>query len=243
MDFGPALRSLPFLLNGVQVTLVVSGSAIVLAAAFGLLAAYLRLSPLRPLRAVGTGYVTAIQSIPFFALLLWVYFVLPAALGIVRPNIYVFGIGTLVLTYAAYFGETYRAGILAIPGGQREAAVSTGMTERQAMRRVVLPQAVRATIPAITSLCISAVKDSAIIGPVLGVQDIMWHTGVVQGNTFRPAEAFFVAALLYVALTFPLTVLGNALHRRWRLDRSVTQTAGLLGRLSFRQVAPPKADP
>ena len=241
MDFGPALASLPFLLNGVQVTLFVSGAAIVLSAVFGLLAAYLRLSRRRPLRAIGTGYVTAIQSIPFFALLLWVYFVLPLVLGIVRPNIYIFGIATLVLTYAAYFGETYRAGILAIPTGQREAAISSGMSERQAMRRVVLPQAVRATIPAITSLCISAVKDSAIIGPVLGVQEIMWHTAIVQGNTFRPAEAFFVAALLYVALTFPLTLLGNALHRRWRLDRSVTTTAGLLGRLSLRQTAPTRA--
>jgi hypothetical protein len=65
----------------------------------------------------------------------------------------------------------------------------------------------------------------------------------VQGNTFRPAEAFFVAAMLYVALTFPLTVLGNALHRRWRLDRSVTATAGLLGRLSLRQIAPRKTGP
>jgi len=241
VDFGPALSSLPFLLNGVRITLIVAGAAIVLSAAFGLLSAYLRISRFRALRAIGTGYVTAIQSIPFFALLLWVYFVLPAALGLVRPNVYIFGIATLVLTYAAYFGETYRAGILAIPAGQREAAISSGMTERQAMRRVVLPQAIRATIPAMTSLCVSAVKDSAIIGPVLGVQEIMWHTAIVQGNTFRPAEAFFVAALLYVALTFPLTLLGNALHRRWRLDRSVTTTAGLLGRLSLRQGLPSKA--
>ena len=167
---------------------------------------------------------------------------LPAFLGIIRPNIYVFGIATLVLTYAAYYGETYRAGILAIPSGQREAAISSGMSERQSMRRVVLPQAVRATIPAFTSLCVSTVKDSAVIGPVLGVQELMWHTAIVQGNTFRPAEAYVVAALLYVVITFPLTIVGNALARRWRLDRSVTSTTGLLGRISTRAVAPRQAD-
>ena len=238
MDFGPALQALPFLLNGVQVTLVISAVAIVLSGLFGLLVAYLRLNKRGPLRTIGTAYITAIQSIPFFALLLWVYFVLPAFLGIVRPNIYVFGIATLVLTYAAYYGETYRAGILGIPSGQREAAISSGMSERQAMRRVVLPQAFRATIPAFTSLCVSTVKDSAIIGPVLGVQELMWHTSVIQGSTFRPAEAYVVAAVLYVAITFPLTIVGNALARRWRLDRSVATTTGLLGRISTRAVSP-----
>jgi His/Glu/Gln/Arg/opine family amino acid ABC transporter permease subunit len=243
VDFGPALQALPFLLNGVQVTLVISAVAIVLSGIAGLLVAYLRLNRRRPVRSIGTGYVTAIQSIPFFALLLWVYFVLPAFLGIVRPDIYVFGIATLVLTYAAYYGETYRAGILAVPSGQREAAISSGMSERQAMRRVVLPQAVRATIPAFTSLCVSTVKDSAVIGPVLGVQELMWHTAVVQGSTFRPAEAYIVAAVLYVALTFPLTLIGNALATRWRLDRSVASTTGLLGRISLKAVAPRRGEP
>jgi len=239
MDFGPALANLPFLLRGVQVTLIVSGAAIALSAVAGLAVTYLRLSRWRVLSALGTGYVIVIQSTPFFALLLWVYFVLPAVLGLIRPDIYVFGIATLVLTYAPYFGETYRAGILAVPMGQRDSALSTGMTERQAMRRVVLPQAFRSSIPPLTSLCVSAVKDSAVIGPVLGVQEIIWHTSVVQGSTFRPAEAFFVAALLYIAITFPLTLLGNALHSRWQIDRPVgPPIIGLLGRLTARRAEP-----
>src|SRR5688500_11724528 len=117
MDFGPALASLPFLLRGVQTTLIVSGAAILLSVIGGLAVAYLRLSPWRAARAIGTGYVVVIQSVPFFALLLWVYFVLPSLLGLIRPDIYVFGIATLALTYAPYFGETYRAGILAVPAG------------------------------------------------------------------------------------------------------------------------------
>jgi His/Glu/Gln/Arg/opine family amino acid ABC transporter permease subunit len=235
MDFGPALASLPFLLRGVQVTLIVSGAAILLSAVGGLAVAYLRLTRWRVIRAIGTGYVVVIQSTPFFALLLWVYFVLPGVLGMIRPDIYVFGIATLVLTYAPYFGETYRAGILAVPAGQRDSALSTGMTERQSMRRVVLPQAFRSSIPPLTSLCVSAVKDSAVIGPVLGVQEIIWHTNVVQGSTFRPAEAFFVAALLYIAITFPLTLLGNALHARWQIERPIGTLMLGFGRLNTRR--------
>jgi len=231
VDFGPALSFLPFMLGGVRTTLVLSALAIGLSAILGLAITYLRLSSWRPFRAIGTGYVIAIQSVPFFALLLWVYFVLPSFLGIVRPDVFVFGIATLVLTYTPYFGETYRAGILAVPAGQREAALSTGMTGRQAMREVVLPQAVRATVPPFTSLCVSAVKDTAVIGPVLGVQEIIWHASVVQGTTFRPAEAFMVAAVLYVVITFPLTLIGNYLHSRWRLDRTTAVPPSLLGRL------------
>lgn len=231
MDFGPALSYLPFMLAGVQVTVVVSAIAILMSAVLGLAVAYLRLSGWRPLRTIGTAYVIAIQSVPFFALLLWVYFVLPALLGIVRPDIYVFGVATLVLTYAPYFGETYRAGILAIPSGQRDAALSTGMTSAQAMREVVLPQALRATVPPFTSLCVSAVKDTAVIGPILGVQEIIWHASVVQGTTFRPAEAFIIAAFLYVAITYPLTLIGNYLHSRWALDPTTRIPSGLTGRL------------
>jgi len=218
MDFTRPLANLPFLLQGVWITIIVSAGAVLLAAVLGLFVAYLRLSPIGILRKIGTGFVVGIQSTPFFALLLWVYFVLPAVIGLSRPDIYVFGIGTLGLTYAAYFGEVYRAGILSVASGQRDASLSTGMSESQVMRRIVFPQAIRKTIPPITSLCISTVKDSAIIGPVLGVQEIIWHANVVQGTTFRPAETFIIAAGLYIAITFPLTLLGNYLHERWQID-------------------------
>lgn len=221
------------MLRGVQVTLVVSFIAIVAAGGLGLLVAYLRLSRWKALNWIGTGYVIAIQSTPFFALLLMVYFVLPALIGLTRPDIFVFGVATLAITYAAYFGETYRAGILAVASGQRDAALSTGMSGRQSMRRIILPQGIRNTIPPLTSLAVSAVKDSAIIGPILGVQEIIWHANVVQGTTFRPAETFFIAALLYVAITFPLTLLGNYLHRRWRVDAALSPRAFGFGRFNL----------
>ena len=237
MDFSRPLQFVPFLVAGVAVTLVVSAIAIVLAAILGLFVAYARLSRFRTLRAIGTGFVVVIQSVPFFALLLWVYFVLPAILGIVRPDIYVFGIATLALSYAAFFGEVYRTGILSIAAGQRDAGLSSGMSERQVMRRIVFPQAIRNTVPPFTSLCVSAVKDLAIIGPVLGVQEIIWHASVVSGTTFRPAETFILAALLYVAITFPLTLLGNYLHRRWQIDPGVGGGAFQAG---FGRFARPK---
>lgn len=229
VDFSRPLSNLPFLLRGVQVTLVVSGLAVAAATLLGFLVAYLRLSRLRVLRAIGTTFVATIQSTPIFALLLWIYFVLPALIGLKRPDIYTFGVLTLAVYYGAYFGEVYRAGILAIPLGQREAALSTGMTGAQAMRRIVLPQAFRATLPPFTSICVSAVKESAIIGPVLGVQEIVWHAEIVQGTTLRPAETFFIAALLYVAITYPLTLAGNYLHRSWHL-RAVGLSVGHLER-------------
>ena len=239
MDFTGPLQDFPFLLQGLYTTLVVSAASIVIAGILGLGVAVVRLSRFRFVRTVGATYVVVIQSTPFFALLLWIYFVLPAAIGLKRPDVFIFGIAALVITYAPFYGETYRSGILAVPSGQREAALSTGMTERQAFRRVVLPQAFRSTLPPLTSLCVSAVKDSAVIGPVLGVQEIIWHASIIQGTTFRPAETFILAALLYVAITFPLTLVGNYLHRRsqglatpsmltagfWRVGRADTSPA------------------
>jgi His/Glu/Gln/Arg/opine family amino acid ABC transporter permease subunit len=215
MDFGPVLADLPFLLLGVQATLAVAAASVVLGVAIGLVIAFVRLSRLPVLPGLAATYVAIMQSIPFFALLLWVFFVLPALTGL-QLDPFPAGVLALGMQLGAYLGETFRAGILAVPAGQREAGLSTGMRERQVMRRIVLPQAFRNILPTFTGVCVAAVKDSSLVSAV-GVTELIWQANAIQIQSFRPVETFLVVAVVYAVLTYPITLVGNWLFQRaWR---------------------------
>ena len=140
IDFGPVFANLPFLIAGLQGTLTVSAGAIVVGSAVGLGIALLRLSGSRPLRFLGGLYVDFIRSVPLLILLVLFVYALPIVVEDVtghsiRIDALLAGIFGLGLYAAAFLAEVFRTGILAVPSGQREAALSTGMTSRQAFRR------------------------------------------------------------------------------------------------------------
>lgn len=210
--FDAVLPHLPYLLAGVRMTVLVSLASLALALVLGLIVALLRLSPLAVVRGVAGLYIDIWRSTPTLAQLFWVFYALPILAGVPLP---VFVAGTIALGchYGAYLAEIFRAGILALPGGQSQAALALGMTKVQVLRRVVLPQAVPIMLPTIGSQFISLFKESALVS-LISLEELMWHAQSLAGFTMRSVEVFTTAAVIYMAITYPQTLIVNWLHRR-----------------------------
>jgi len=201
----------PFILGGVQVTILVAVVSIAVAVVFAILGALGRLSSHATLYAVATLYVSLVRGTPLIVQIIFVYSALPE-FGIVLPSL-VAGIFALSFNYGAYMTETFRAGIQAIPRGQLEAASALGMTERDILRRVVLPQAVRIVIPPIGNDFISMIKDSSLVSYVT-IQELFWRARTTGAANFRTFEALIVAALVYWVLTMIFSFFQERLEQR-----------------------------
>lgn len=207
-DWGVAWAALPYLLEGFfTVTLVVTivGSAI--AAALGLVIAIIRRSAPRPIVAVVTFLVNFVRMTPIVVQLLFAYFVFlsvpPLTLGIL-----VFGIH-----YATYMAEVYRAGIDAVPKGQWEATTALSMPRRRTWTAVILPQAVRATVPALGNYVISMLKDTPFLIAIT-LADMVSNALTFGGNTFRYLEPITLAGLIFLAASYPASLLIRRLEKR-----------------------------
>lgn len=218
MDFTDVIDNLPFLVAGLQGTLVLAGGAMAVGVIVGLLVGLGRLSPLAPVRIAAGLYVDFVRSVPLLVLLIFYVYALPILIlnltdqRIIIDPIFA-GITGLGLYEAAYFAEVFRAGVLAVPSGQREAALSTGMSPLQAMRRVVLPQAVRKMIPPSASLFVTATKDTS-IAFAIAVEELMAKAGFLINFTFRPIEVLMIVAVIYFVLLYPMTLVAQYLERR-----------------------------
>lgn len=200
------------MVQGLKDTVLLSALGLCGSVAIGLAAATLRLSPVPPLRWIAGLYVDFFRSTPLFVQLVWLFYAMPSLTGI-QFSAFTTGAIGLALYEGSFFTEVFRAGILAVPTGQREAALAQGMTGAQAMRRVILPQALRNMLPPATSSTVTLIKDSSLVS-VIGVADLMWQANELAASTFQPFEVLTFVALLYLILTYPLTILANALHRR-----------------------------
>lgn len=152
-DWSSIAPSMPYLLQGLVVTLKITVTAVVFGILWGTVLAVMRLSPIAPIRWFAKGYVNIFRSIPLVMVLLWFYLVVPSLLQNVlglSPKTDIRLISAMVafsLLEAAYYSEIIRAGILSISRGQSSAALALGMTQRQSMKLVILPQAFRAMVP------------------------------------------------------------------------------------------------
>lgn len=201
-----------FLWIGLQATIEVSAISFVCAVAVGLLVAAMRLSRLWPLRTIGSLYVDFFRSTPLFSQLMWFFFALPIITGF-SFNAITAGIIGLSLYEGAFYTEVFRAGILTLPRGQWEAGYAQGMTGLQVVRRIILPQAIWKMLPPATSSTITLVKDSSLVS-LIGVSDLMWQTNQLASVSIHPMQVITFAGVLYLVLTYPLTLLSNFLHRR-----------------------------
>jgi polar amino acid transport system permease protein len=213
--FDVIVDSLPLLLTGLWFTVLIALYAFALGAIVGLVAALGRLSTFRPVNLLATAYVELFRTTPLLAQLWWMYYVIPIATGLTIPRfetaVLVFG-----LNIGAFLAEIYRAGIMSISRGQREAALGLGMTQGQAMRRIILPQAFSRMIPPMGSLWVGLFKDTAIVS-VIAVADLMQQAKVIAVRTYRPLEILTVTALVYFVITYPQSRAVDFLHRKMRV--------------------------
>jgi putative glutamine transport system permease protein len=200
---------------GLRNTVLASILALLGSFAIGVVIAVFRISPFKTLNAIGTVYVEFFRNIPLLLVVYLFYLGLPA-LGILLNG---FVSGTLGLTVytSAYIAEAIRAGIQAVPRGQMEAARSSGLSYMQAMRHIVLPQAVKIVVPPISNQFLNLVKNSSILGVVAGF-DLMYYGDIINSDTYDVISSMFFVAVLYLVLTIPLSYASRLLERR--LERS-----------------------
>jgi polar amino acid transport system permease protein len=204
------LNEIDFIALGLGETLRISVLSIMLAMALALLAALGRLSTFPPIYALSTFYVSLIRGTPLYLQIFFFFLALPQ-LGIILTGT-VAGVLALGLNYGAYMSEVFRAGLSSVGKGQREAAMSLGMTPGQTMRRIVLPQALRFAIPPMGNDFISMTKDSALVSATGFVHELMWRSVKVGRAQFHNLEALIMAALFYWALTIVLSSIQSRLE-------------------------------
>jgi His/Glu/Gln/Arg/opine family amino acid ABC transporter permease subunit len=202
------------ILEGLLVTYQVALLSMAVALVLGLIVAFMRLSRRRFIYYLALGYIELGRALPLYVFLLWIYFGLSIAMGIVLAPKQA-GILALGLITAAYMAEIYRVGILAVDRGQFEASKALGLTGPQTYRDVILPQAFRIILPAAGNQFIGVLKGAAIVS-VIGVADLMYFAREASLKFFKPFEFYTVAGLLLIASTMAFAGLVSLLERRAR---------------------------
>jgi arginine/ornithine transport system permease protein len=217
---------LPSILQGGLITLAVALSSLAIAVALGMLGATMKLSRSRTLKITANIYTTVIRGVPDMVLMLLVFYGGQMAINHAAPwfgwddyidiNPFVAGVATIGFIFGAYLTETFRGAIMAVPAGQREAAIAYGMSTRQVFLRIVLPQMVRFAIPAFSNNWLVLVKSTALVS-VIGLGDMMQRAGLAAGATREPFTFFSTVAVLYLLITTASIILLKALERRYSL--------------------------
>lgn len=211
--FSRAGGYLPILIDGVWLTLVVTVLSLVLSTVLGLFWALLGSSKVRLLRQISRTFITVIRGIPIIVQLFYIYFVFPEiGVNLTAMQAGIIGLG---IAYSAYQAENFRAGIEAVDKGQIEAAQSIGMSESLVMRRVILPQAFKISLPPFGNMMIMMLKDSSLVSTIT-VAELTRQGQLIAASTFDNMTVFTLVALIYLAMSLPLTYLAGWLERRYK---------------------------
>ncbi|MEF9934520.1 MAG: amino acid ABC transporter permease [Clostridium sp.] len=222
LDFSFLSEYYPLYISGTMNTILLALFSVLIGAALGTLLALMKLSKNIVLKGISVSYIEFVRGTPLLIQLMIFYFAVIPAIGIESRGSTILGgdfigflacIIALSLNSAAYVAEIIRAGIESIDNGQMEAARSLGMNKVQAMRYVILPQAIKNILPALGNEFIVVIKESAIVS-VIGIHDIMFNANTITAKTWDPFPPLIFAALIYFVLTFSLSKGLAAFERR-----------------------------
>ncbi|WP_199613622.1 amino acid ABC transporter permease [Paenibacillus alkalitolerans] len=197
---------------GLWGTLLASVISLIASFILGTIIAVFRITPFKPLQWFGTAYVEFIRNIPLLLIAVFVFTGLPLLIGL-RFVPFQSGLIALSVYTSAFIAEAIRAGILSVPKGQMEAAQSSGLTYIQAMRHVILPQAIKIVIPPLGNQFLNLVKNTSIF-TVISAADLMYHADLINSDTFDTFSTYIFAAMFYLILTIPLSFGVRYLERR-----------------------------
>lgn len=197
-----------FFLDGVRNTLIIAAFSVLIGTLFGTLMAIIRMSKIKPLRAIAVIYIEFIRGTPLMVQLMFIFYGLPMV-GITFPSIswipnfprFAAGIVAMSMNSCAYVAEIIRSGIQAVDRGQMEAARTLGFTYSESMSMVVLPQAVKNILPALGNEFVTVIKESSIVS-VIGIGDLMFRTNDVIAVTYKSLPCLAIVAVIYFILTF-----------------------------------------
>jgi polar amino acid transport system permease protein len=213
-DFSDAGDYLPDLLAGALVSVELTICVMAISLVVGLVIALMRLSRHRALRFIAAFYVEVIRGTPCLLQLFYIYFVLPAV-GI-RIEPFMAGVVGLSVNYSAYLSEVYRAGIIAVPKGQIEAAQALGMSRRKMMRIVILPQAIRVVVPPLGNYFISLFKDTSLVS-IVTLRELLFTGQIIASGNFQYFAVFTIIGVIYLSLSYPSALFVAYLERRTRI--------------------------
>ena len=200
------------LLNGLLVTLKISGMSIVMAFILATFLAFMRISNYQFLKDIATFYIAVIRGTPLLVQIFIFYFIVATIFDIER---FLAGAISLGLFYGAYIAEVLRGAIQSIDKGQYEAAKSLGMNYVQTMLYIIMPQALKRALPTLVGEMIALVKDSSLVS-VISITDLTKVGREIVANTFSPFETWIIVAAMYFAITFSLSILGRKLENKMK---------------------------
>ena len=215
LDWSVVWQHRDALIAGTATTFLLTIATMAIAVPCGIVVAVLRLYAWRPVRALATGYVELFRNLPLILLVYWAFYVLPILTGVGLSPLAT-GLAALSLNVTAYNAETFRAGINSIRRGQVEAAMALGMTRAQALRRVIVPQALRRILPVLASTWVSLFKDTSLVS-VIAVTELAYVSMQVRAQTFRVLEMLTAMAVLYWLLGYPQAKLVDWTQRRMKV--------------------------
>src|SRR5471030_302124 len=195
-------------LRGIEVTIVLTWWALLIGLALGLLLGLMRSSRLKMVRLPAAIYIDVFRATPILVQLVWIYYALPILLGVQMGNIASASVG-IGLHAAAYIAEILRAGIARIDRGQSEADKSLGMGYAEAMRRIILPQAVRRMVPPFINEFATLMKLTT-LGSVLAVNELLHEAENLINNTYRPLEVYTAVAVMFGLMIYPFMAVAAA---------------------------------
>jgi|SRR5579859_2137007 len=201
-----------WLWQGTVLSLKLAAVSMAVAMLLALVLAVLRMSPFWPIKAAAMVYIAVLRAIPIYVFILWVFYGVALEFGI-NFDPFVAGVICLALQYSAWLAEIYRAGLQAIDKGQREAALSTGMSRTRTFVRVIWPQAWRIIIPPLASNFIGIIKDSSLVG-IIGLNEVMRQSQIAVSLSFRPFELYTAAMGIYIILALIISPLASLVERR-----------------------------
>lgn len=199
---------------GLRTTFFIGIGSMLGAVVGGVLIAIIRTEGSALPRSIARVFVEVVRNTPLLIQMFLVYFGLPQMGVMIDPWGSI--ILTLVLHYTAYIGEILRANIESIPRTQREAGLALGMLKSHVVRRVVLPQAIRHSVPAINNQLVYLVKDTS-LSAFFGVKDVMFAAIRLQVDYWRVFEAYITVGLVYLLLSLVVSIIGGVLERRWAI--------------------------
>lgn len=213
-NFEAIVPSIPYIFQGIGVTLQIVVGATIIGLILGILLALCKIGNIAPLRWFAAFYTSIFRGTPLVLQLMIIFYAMPQVLDIqidaIPAAILAFGLNS-----GAYISEIIRAGINAVDKGQMEAAKALGVPYSKMMKDIILPQAMKNILPSLMNEFITLNKESAIV-TVIGALDIMRRAYVVGGATFTYLEPLLIAGLIYYVMTLVLSFLGKQLEKRMR---------------------------
>lgn len=193
-----------FLLTGLKNTLILTCISVALGTLLGAIVALLRMSKSKIVRFLVTVYIEVIRGTPILLQLYLFYFVLPQVFPLLKLSQFMWVSIALCVNSAAYVSEVIRSGIQAVDKGQTEAARSLGLSEKQTMTKIILPQAIRNILPALGNEFIMMLKETSLASTFF-LGDMMTSYQIVRGATYLTLEPMTIIAIIYLCITYPLS--------------------------------------